>query len=63
MPEAHVPPRGHGCNDPRARADPTPFDPCLVHGEELRDARDLHLLALQEACDRADFGELFEGRT
>ena len=37
--------------------------PCLVHGEELRDARDLHLLALQEACDRADFGELFEGRT
>ena len=30
---------------------------------QLREARDLHLLALQEACGREDFGELFEGRT
>ena len=37
--------------------------PCLVHGGELRDARDLHLLALREACGRANFGEFFEGRT
>ena len=37
--------------------------PCLVHDRELRDARDLHLLALRDACDRDDFGELFEGRT
>ena len=30
---------------------------------QLREARDLHLLALQEACGREDFGEIFEGRT
>ena len=30
---------------------------------QLREARDLHLLALQEACGRQDFGETFEGRT
>ena len=30
---------------------------------QLREARDLHLLALQEACGREDFGETFEGRT
>ena len=37
--------------------------PCRVHGKELRDARDLHLLALREMCGREDFGEFFEGRT
>ncbi len=37
--------------------------PCLVQSQNLRDARDLHLLALQEACHRADFGEYLEGRT
>ena len=37
--------------------------PCRVHGQVLRDARDLHLRALREECDRADFGEFFEGRT
>ena len=31
-------------------------------GEALRDARDLHLLALQVECDRADFGEPMKGR-
>ena len=36
--------------------------PCLVQGQELREARDLHLLALQVECDRADFGEPLEGR-
>ena len=30
---------------------------------KLREARDLHLLALQVECGRADFGEPFEGRT
>ena len=30
---------------------------------QLREARDLHLLALREACGRGDFGEFFEGRT
>ena len=30
---------------------------------QLREARDLHLLALREACGREDFGEFFEGRT
>ena len=30
---------------------------------QLREARDLHLLALQVECDREDFGEMFEGRT
>ena len=34
-----------------------------LHGDPLREARDLHLLALQVACDREDFGESFEGRT
>lgn len=29
----------------------------------IRAARDLHLIALQEACKRQDFGELMEGRT
>jgi hypothetical protein len=29
----------------------------------LRDARDLHLLSLREACNRQDFGELLENRT
>ena len=31
--------------------------------DKLREARDLHLLALQMECDREDFGEPFEGRT
>ncbi len=31
-------------------------------GEQLREARDLHLYALQEACGREDFGEPLEGR-
>ena len=30
---------------------------------QLREARDLHLLALQVESDREDFGEAFEGRT
>ena len=30
---------------------------------QLREARDLHLLALQEVCGRGDFGEALEGRT
>ena len=30
---------------------------------QLREARDLHLLALQVECGREDFGETFEGRT
>ena len=30
---------------------------------QLREARDLHLLALREECGREDFGEFFEGRT
>ena len=30
---------------------------------QLREARDLHLLALQVECGRDDFGEMFEGRT
>ena len=30
---------------------------------QLRDPRDLHLLALPEACGREDFGGFFEGRT
>ena len=34
-----------------------------LHGDSLREARDLHLLALQVACDREDFGESFEERT
>jgi hypothetical protein len=31
--------------------------------DQLRDARDLHLLALQVECDRDDFGETLKGRT
>lgn len=31
--------------------------------ETLASARDIHLMALQIACNREDFGELFEGRT
>lgn len=34
----------------------------LTH-EQLRGARDLHLIALQEECQREHFGELLEGRT
>ena len=34
-----------------------------VEWPDWTEARDLHLLALQEACDREDFGETFEGRT
>ena len=37
--------------------------PHQLRGNELREARDLHLLALQEECGREDFGEPFEGRT
>ena len=37
--------------------------PHQLDDSRLREARDLHLLALQEACGRGDFGELFEGRT
>lgn len=36
--------------------------PHTIENNELRVARDLHLLALQEATDRADFGEPMEGR-
>ena len=36
--------------------------PHRLDDSQLREARDLHLLALQEACDRKDFGEFFEGR-
>lgn len=38
-------------------------NPRKLTGDQLRDARDLHLLALQEACGRPDFGEPLEGRT
>lgn len=34
-----------------------------LEGESLAEARDLHLVALQSACERDDFGELFEGRS
>ena len=37
--------------------------PHRLDDAQLRAARDLHLLALQEACSRKDFGETFEGRT
>ena len=37
--------------------------PHRLDDSRLREARDLHLLALQVACGRGDFGELFEGRT
>ena len=35
----------------------------LDDSRQLREARDLHLLALQVECDREDFGETFVGRT
>ena len=31
--------------------------------DQLREARDLHLYSLREACEREDFGEPMEGRT
>ena len=34
-----------------------------LSGEALATARHLYLVALQIACERDDFGELFEGRT
>ena len=37
--------------------------PHRLGGHQLREARDLHLLALQEECGRKDFGEMFKGRT
>ena len=37
--------------------------PRELTGDQLRGARDLHLLALQEECERKHFGEFFEGRT
>ena len=36
--------------------------PSRPDGERLRDARDLHLFALREACAREDFGEPMEDR-
>ena len=35
----------------------------LDDSRQLREARDLHLFALQVECGREDFGETFEGRT
>ena len=37
--------------------------PHRLTDDQLRDARDLHLLALQVECGRTDFGETLEGRT
>lgn len=37
--------------------------PTQLDDEQLREARDLHLYALREACGRDDFGEALEGRT
>ena len=37
--------------------------PVQLDEQQLREARDLHLYALREACDRDDFGEPLEGRT
>lgn len=37
--------------------------PNRLSDNDLREARDLHLLALQVACDRDDFGEELKGRT
>ena len=37
--------------------------PRKLTDDQLREARDWHLLALQEACERADFGEFLGGRT
>ena len=37
-------------------------DPRQLTHEQLRGARDLHLVALQEECGREHFGEFLEGR-
>ena len=37
--------------------------PARLNDAQLREARDLHLYALREACGRHDFGEPLEGRT
>ena len=37
--------------------------PSRLNDDQLRETRDLHLYALQEACSRDDFGEALEGRT
>lgn len=37
--------------------------PHQLTDDQLRKVRDIHLLALQDACGRADFGELMDGRT
>ena len=37
--------------------------PAQLDHQQLREARDLHLYALREVCDRDDFGEPLEGRT
>ena len=36
--------------------------PTQMDDQQLREARDLHLYALREACNRDDFGEPLEGR-
>ena len=36
--------------------------PHRLDDDQLREARDLHLLALQDECGREDFGEALEGR-
>ena len=36
--------------------------PHQLNDDQLCEARDLHLIALREECDRPDFGELLEGR-
>ena len=33
-----------------------------LENKRLRDSRDMHLLALRDAANRADFGEMFDGR-
>ena len=37
--------------------------PRQLTDDRLREARDVHLCALQDACEREDFGEFLEGRT
>lgn len=37
--------------------------PVQLDDQQLREARDLHLYALREACGRDDFGEPLQGRT
>ena len=37
--------------------------PALLDDDQLREARDLHLYALRDACGKDDFGEPLEGRT